>query len=87
MTDSMPVAEAHDADADVTPAVVTHDVTPAGGTPADGHPPQMAVLASLDQVRSRAEAFALSLYAASLVKAPWCLCCAMALSMLSACQQ
>ena len=82
MTNSMPAAEAHNADADVTP-----DVTSADVTPADGHPPQMAVLASLDQVRSRAEAFALSLYAAFHVKAPWCLCCAMALSMLSACQQ
>jgi len=82
MVDSMPAAEAHDADADVTP-----DVTSADVTIADGHPPQMAVLASLDQVRSQADAFALSLYAAFHVKALWCLYCAMALSMLGACQQ
>ena len=72
IADSMPAAEACDADADVIPV---------------GHPPQMAVLASLDQVRSRADAFAFSLYAASHVKALLCLCRAVALSMLCACQQ
>ena len=78
MTDSLPAAEAHnvDADADVTPDV----------TPADGHPPQMAVLASLDQVRSRADASVLSLYAGLRVKALLCLCRAVASSMLNACQ-
>jgi len=82
MTDSMPAAEACDAnaDADVTPADVTPDVTPADVTSADGHPPQMAVLASLDQVRSRAVALALSLCAALHVKALLCLCHAVALS-------
>ena len=74
MTDSLPAAEAHNVDADA-------DVTPA-----DGHPPQMAVLASLDQVRSRADASVLSLYAGLRVKALLCLCRAVASSMLNACR-
>ena len=80
MADSMPAAEAGNADADA-------DVTPADVTPADCHPPQMAVLASLDQVRSRADASALSLCAGLHIKALLCLCRAVASSMLSACQQ